>query len=196
MKAQVDYIRERVPGAEIHIHPHSGEAGAIGAAIETLRVVKRSGRSTFIGLDAAINLDYVTRNDESTRCHFCPNLCSRTFIDSVRPDGETSRYISGFSCERGTVESKDVMLNLVRERKELKQKYVNLLEYEGRVAFRSFYKPRALPDNKSVTFSAAGELIDGKPEEIDQYLVYYIDRGDGRIETLTPAEFCKLLPEK
>jgi predicted CoA-substrate-specific enzyme activase len=150
VKAQVDYIRERVPGAEIHIHPHSGEAGAIGAAIETLRVVKRSGRSTFIGLDAAINLDYVTRNDESTRCHFCPNLCSRTFIDSVRPDGETSRYISGFSCERGTVESKDVMLNLVRERKELKEKYVNLLEYEGRVAFRSFYKPRALPEKGTI----------------------------------------------
>jgi hypothetical protein len=39
-------------------------------------------------------------------------------------------------------------------------------------------------------------LIDGKPEEIDQYLVYYIDRGDGRIETLTPAEFRKLLPGK
>jgi serine/threonine protein kinase/WD40 repeat protein len=53
-----------------------------------------------------------------------------------------------------------------------------------------------LPDDKFVTFSAAGELLDGKPEEIDPYLVYYIDRGDGRIETLTPAEFRKLLPGK
>ena len=44
-----------------------------------------------------------------------------------------------------------------------------------------------LPDDKSAAFSAAGELIDGKPEEIDPYLVYYIDRGDGRIETLTPG---------
>ncbi len=151
VKAQVDYIAERVPGAKIHIHPHSGEAGAMGAAIEALRVVRRSGRFSFIGLDAAIKLDYVTRNDESTRCHFCPNLCARTFVDSKRPDGETSRYISGFSCERGTVESKEVMLDLVRKRKELKAKYVNLLEYEGRVAFRSFYTPKDLPKAGSTT---------------------------------------------
>jgi hypothetical protein len=44
-------------------------------------------------------------NDESTRCHFCPNNCARTFIDTETPDGPTSRYISGFSCEKGTVES-------------------------------------------------------------------------------------------
>src|SRR5690606_29746809 len=39
VKAQVDYIKERVPGAEVYVHPHSGEAGAIGAAMETLRIV-------------------------------------------------------------------------------------------------------------------------------------------------------------
>jgi len=43
-------------------------------------------------------------------------------------------------------------------------------------------------------FCAAGELLDGKPEEIDPYLIYDLDRGDGRIETLAPAEFRKLLP--
>ena len=43
VKAQVDYIKERVPGAEVFVHPHTGEAGAIGAAMETLRVVKRRG---------------------------------------------------------------------------------------------------------------------------------------------------------
>ena len=26
-------------------------------------------------------------NDESTRCHFCPNNCARTFIDTKTPDG-------------------------------------------------------------------------------------------------------------
>src|SRR5207244_7325054 len=51
--AQVDYIRQRVPDAEVFVHPHCGEAGAIGAAIETLRVVKRRGKSTFIGLHQA-----------------------------------------------------------------------------------------------------------------------------------------------
>lgn len=62
--------------------------------------------------------------------------------------------------------------------------------------FQPYWHGVLLPENKSATFSAAGELIDGKPEEIDPYLVYYLDRGDGRIETLTPAEFRKLLPGK
>ena len=42
------------------------------------------------------------------------------------------------------------MLDLVRARKELKEKYVNLLEYEGRVAFRPFYKPLALPEQETI----------------------------------------------
>ena len=29
-------------------------------------------------------------NDESTRCHFCPNNCARTFIDTETPDGRTA----------------------------------------------------------------------------------------------------------
>jgi hypothetical protein len=53
-----------------------------------------------------------------------------------------------------------------------------------------------LPQGKSATFSGAGELLNSNPEEFDSYLVYYIDRGDGRIETLTPAEFRELLPAK
>src|SRR6185436_8379761 len=87
VKAQVDYIRDRVPGAEVFVHPHTGEAGAIGAAMETLRIVKRRGKSTFIGIDAAIDLVFTSKNDESTRCHFCPNNCQRTFIDTVTPNG-------------------------------------------------------------------------------------------------------------
>src|SRR4030095_17072962 len=94
-------------GVEGDLHPHTGEAGATGAAMETLRVVARRGRSRFIGIDAAIALDYSTKNDEETVCHFCPNECKRTFIDAKRPDGSTSRYIAGFSCEKGTVESKE-----------------------------------------------------------------------------------------
>ena len=43
LKAQVDYIKARVPGAEVFVHPHTGEAGAIGAAMETRRVVMRKG---------------------------------------------------------------------------------------------------------------------------------------------------------
>lgn len=147
VKAQVDYIKERVPDAEVYVHPHPGEAGAIGAAMETLRVVKRRGYSSFLGLDAAIDLRYVSRNDESTRCNFCPNHCSRTFIDSETPDGKTARYISGFSCEKGTVEDQEAVLKLTKERQELKKHYPNLVEYEARRMFQHFYDAEPLPES-------------------------------------------------
>jgi len=147
VKAQVDYIRERVPDAEVFVHPHTGEAGAIGAAMETLRVVKRRGTSTFIGIDAAIDLEYTTRTDDSTTCHFCPNECKRTFIDTKRPDGATSRYIAGFSCEKGTVESEQAMLSLVAERKKIAAQYPNLVEYEAKKAFASWFKHPPMPED-------------------------------------------------
>jgi hypothetical protein len=145
VKAQVDYILERVPGAEVFVHPHTGEAGALGAAFETLRVVKRRGRSTFIGLEAAIDLAYTTRTDDTTTCHFCPNECKRTFIDAQRPDGIASRYIAGFSCEKGTVESHEAMLELVADRKKIAKAFPNLVEYEARRAFQHIFEPAPLP---------------------------------------------------
>lgn len=145
VKAQVDYIKERVPGAEVFVHPHTGEAGAIGAAMETLRRYKRSGKTRFIGVDAALNLEYKTQNDESTVCHFCENNCKRTFIDAFRPDGSTSRYIAGFSCEKGTVESHDAMLAIVKERKKIAAQYPNLVDYEANKAFRHFYDSAPMP---------------------------------------------------
>ena len=120
VKAQHDYIVQRVPGAVVHVHPHCGEAGAIGAALEARRVVGRRGHSRFVGLDAAIGLAYTSRNDEGTVCHFCANACKRTFIDAATPQGRTSRYIAGFSCENGTVESKEALKALVSHRRSLK----------------------------------------------------------------------------
>ncbi|MEZ0228413.1 MAG: BadF/BadG/BcrA/BcrD ATPase family protein [Planctomycetota bacterium] len=145
VKAQVDYIKTRVPGAEVYVHPHCGEAGAIGAAMETLRVVKKRGRSTFIGLDAAINLKFTSKNDESTKCTFCPNNCSRTFIDTLTPTGETSRYISGFSCEKGTVESKEALKIQEADRRKRRAAYPNLVELEADLAFKHFYEPAPMP---------------------------------------------------
>ena len=145
VKAQVDYIRKRVRDAEIVVHPHCGEAGAIGAAMETLRVVTRRGGTTFIGIDATIDLEYTTRNDEATRCTFCPNNCSRTFVDTRTPDGRTSRYISGFSCEKGTVESKEALKVLAKERAVLRARFPNLVAEEGALAFRHFHAHRPMP---------------------------------------------------
>ncbi|MCG5055276.1 MAG: CoA activase [Myxococcales bacterium] len=147
VKAQVDYIKERVPEAEVYVHPHCGEAGAIGAAFETLRVVKRRGYSTFVGLDSAIGIEWSSTNDESTRCHFCPNNCARTFIDTVTPKGDTARYISGFSCEKGTVESKEAMLALTADRKKLKKQFPNMVDYESKLLFRHFYDQAPVPEH-------------------------------------------------
>lgn len=145
VKAQVDYIKARVPGAEVMVHPHCGEGGAIGAALDAKRVVERKGYSTFIDLEAAIDLAYTTTTDETTRCTFCENLCSRSFIDIEKPQGGTTRYIAGFSCEKGTVESKEAVIELNNERKKLKKSFPNMVDYESERAFRSIYKHTPLP---------------------------------------------------
>lgn len=148
VKAQVDYIKERVQGAQVFVHPHTGEAGAIGAAMEALRVVKRRGYSKFLGLDTAINVTYSTKNDATTVCQFCHNHCSRTFIDTKTPDGQTARYISGFNCERGTVEDKASVLQITKNKNEIKKKYPNLVEFEAKKMFEHFYQPTPMPNNE------------------------------------------------
>jgi predicted CoA-substrate-specific enzyme activase len=145
LKAQVDYIKQRVPDAEVFVHPHTGEAGAIGAAIETLRRWKRNGKTRFIGVKGILDLEYTARTDDTTTCHFCPNECKRTFIDSKRPDGSQARYISGFSCEKGTVESKEAMLALMAERKKTASAFPNLVDYESKRAFVHLYDAAPLP---------------------------------------------------
>jgi activator of 2-hydroxyglutaryl-CoA dehydratase/predicted nucleotide-binding protein (sugar kinase/HSP70/actin superfamily) len=85
VKAEVDFIRSNFRGAdvepEIIVHEHCGESGAIGAAVESLRLWKGGRRTTFIGLDAVGKITYRTTRNESTRCNFCKNNCLRTFID-------------------------------------------------------------------------------------------------------------------
>ncbi len=152
VKAQVDYICKRVPEAEVFIHPHPGEAGAIGAAMEARRVVQRRGYSSFIGLPAALQLTYRVRNDNSTACHFCPSHCARTFTETNTPGGNTSRYISGFGCDKGTVESREAFKKVVSQQREIKANFPNLVDYESKLAFQHFYNPPAIPE--------AGELIE------------------------------------
>jgi len=135
VKAQVDYIKERVPDAEVRVHPHPGEAGAIGAAFEALRVVKRRGHTTFVGLDNAIDIEYTSTNNEETRCNFCANNCSRTFIDTQTKDGNTARYISGFSCEKGTVEDHEALRTLNKKRRVQMKRFPNLVDVESKLCF-------------------------------------------------------------
>jgi predicted CoA-substrate-specific enzyme activase len=85
VKAQVDFIRSRFRGKgvqpEILVHRHCGESGAIGAALEAMRVLKRDEPTSFVGLDRVAATTYEATTNEDTRCNFCKNTCLRTFID-------------------------------------------------------------------------------------------------------------------
>jgi len=146
LKAQVDYIEARVHGADVRVHPHPGEAGALGAAFETQRIVRRRGHSTFVGLRAAIDIEYGIRNDETTRCTFCANNCSRSFIDTATPDGTTARYIAGFSCDKGTVEDNAALKRMVAERTQTAKAFPNLVAYEAERCFKHGYDASPLPE--------------------------------------------------
>jgi serine/threonine protein kinase/WD40 repeat protein len=52
-----------------------------------------------------------------------------------------------------------------------------------------------LPDEKSATFSGAGELLNPNPAAFDELLVYTIEREDGSTENLTPSQFAKFVAE-
>ncbi len=147
LKAQVDYIKEAVPNAKVDVHPHPGEAGAFGAALEAKEVVARRGYATFVGLEGALQLTYTSKTDESTRCHFCEILCSRTFIDTKTPTTNSVRYIAGFACEKGTVESADELKSLKSSRKALQVKTPNLVHTESTALFDSSFTQDAKPTN-------------------------------------------------
>ncbi len=60
VKAQVDFIESRFKGkdvqADVIVHEHCGEAGAIGAALEAGRLWDNGRQTTFIGLEACRNI--------------------------------------------------------------------------------------------------------------------------------------------
>jgi len=146
LKAQVDYIKEKVPHARVDVHPHPGEAGAYGAALEALQVVKQKGFATFVGMTEALQMTYTSKTDESTRCHFCSINCSRTFIDTETPSSDTVRYIAGFACEDGTVESVDAFKALKSERKGLQETVPNLVKKESTSLFAPTYDLEKKPE--------------------------------------------------
>ena len=145
LKSQVDYIKDKVPHARVDVHPHPGEAGAYGAAIEAKDVVQQRGYATFVGMEEALQMTYTSRTDESTRCHFCSINCSRTFIDTQTPSSETVRYIAGFSCEEGTVESHEALKALKESRRSLQQHTPNLVKKESMSLFAPTYDLETRP---------------------------------------------------
>lgn len=110
VKAEVDFLRSHyfADGTpEVRVHPNCGEAGAIGAALQAIQQYKPTQPTTFIGLDHLEDIRYTIQRNEATRCAFCTNHCSRTFIDIENkmpdsPDAVASvQRIIVANCERG-----------------------------------------------------------------------------------------------
>ena len=162
VKAQVDFIqsRFRAKGVEvdIHVHDHCGEAGAIGCALEARRLHSHGRRTTWIGDDALLQIRYSKINDERTRCHFCKNDCARTFIDVEAPGAKPlafestvplpeghQRIITGFSCEKGTVESAEEMKAIKSGMDATMGANPNLIEEITKAAFEPVEVEPAIP---------------------------------------------------
>jgi len=158
VKAQVDFIRAKVPDAEVVVHPHCGEAGAIGAALSArqehaARVAAAPERSApapsrFRGHEAIEALQHVSTTSEDTVCHWCAVNCRRTFID-VRLEGAGgrpwskvplaegwTRVISGNTCPKGLVEDLDEMKIVKAELESVRHAHPNIAEMVRDQAFK------------------------------------------------------------
>jgi predicted CoA-substrate-specific enzyme activase len=148
VKAQVDFIRSKVPDAEIVVHPYSGEAGAIGAALCAFDRWQRGEGSRFRGFETIAALNYASTTSEATVCHWCPCNCKRTFIDVQLPGAQGrpwskiplvegwERVISGNSCPKGLVEDVNEMRVVKTQLEEVKRAYPNVGEMVRKEGFR------------------------------------------------------------
>ena len=148
VKAQVDFIRGKVPDAEVVLHPYSGEAGAIGAALCAADWTKHGTSSRFRGFDTIAALTYTSTTAAETVCKWCPINCTRTFIDVQLPGAKGrgwsklplaegwERVISGNSCPKGLVEDVNEMRVVKAKLEEVKREYPNVAEMVRQDAFR------------------------------------------------------------
>jgi len=149
VKAQVDFIRQKVPDADIVVHPYSGEAGAIGAALCAIDWSARGEASRFKGYDLIESLEYTSTTNPHTTCNWCPVNCKRTFIDVRMPGGAGrawskvplaegwERVISGNSCPKGLLEDVNEMKVVKETLEEAKRAYPNIAELVREDAFRN-----------------------------------------------------------
>ena len=173
VKAEVDFIRSSFRAAgrqpEVIVHEHCGESGAIGAAVEALRLWRNGKETTFIGPDAVRNIQYRTTRNEDTRCNFCKNNCLRTFIDINTASSDTfvptassdtfvpltrvskvplrtgeQRLIIA-TCEKGTVEDVHAMKEIKAGLDEKKNAYPNFVDLAAHEVFRS-RNPKSVAD--------------------------------------------------
>jgi predicted CoA-substrate-specific enzyme activase len=199
VKAQVDFIESRFKGkdvpAEVIVHEHCGEAGAIGAALEAGRLFDNGRRSTFIGLETARDIQYKTTRNESTRCYFCKNKCLRTFIDvktslvnpEYKPPAKTKVPLEAgaqrliiATCEKGTVENIEEMRQIKGDLDRVKKANPNFVEMAAKAVFRVAEAPLvadALPrvqitpaqKKRAAAMKKRAELRIGMPRVLNMY---------------------------
>lgn len=174
VKAQVDYIKERVEGANVKVHRYCDVSGAIGSAFEAIKVTANQP-TNFIGLEASENLIYETLRAESTRCDFCANSCVRTFIESKTPSGKESRFIVA-SCEKGTVTDIDEVKRIVAMQRAKAKSNPNLVSFSATRVFNTF-KPDFVAKKESLsskkqfekTLNKRKSLTIGMPRVLNMY---------------------------
>jgi predicted CoA-substrate-specific enzyme activase len=138
VKAQVDYIKSKVANANVVVHKYADICGAIGAALEQFIHSDHLSATSFIGIENAMNIQFETINNESTRCRFCNNRCARTFIDITSANGRNVRFITGYGCEKGTVDTVDKMKSIESRRKETAVAYPNLVKHASKTVFAEY----------------------------------------------------------
>ena len=148
VKTQVDFILGKVPEAEVVVHPYSGEAGAIGAALVALDWWNNGGRTMFRGFDAIEKLSYKTATSTDTVCHWCPVNCQRSFIDVELLEGKGrpwskvplaqgwERVIVNNSCPKGLVEDLNEMKVIKAGIEKTKNAYPNVADMVRKEGFR------------------------------------------------------------
>lgn len=148
VKTQVDFILSKIPEAEVVVHPYSGEAGAIGAAMVALEWAEKGGRTAFRGFDAIEKLSYKTATSIDTVCHWCPVNCQRSFIDVELAEGSGrewskvplakgwERVIVNNSCPKGLVEDLNEMKVIKAGIEKTKNAYPNIADVVRKEAFR------------------------------------------------------------
>lgn len=189
VKSQVDFIQERFTSkgmeAEVIVHKHCGESGAIGAAIEARRLYNRGHRTEWIGLEKVPGIEYSQKRDESTRCYFCKNKCLRTFIDvdleldnkeaedkmaagqliQIRKKTETTQVgtkrLIIATCEKGEVEDVESMRKIKGGLDQIKKDYPNLAAKAAKDIWKA-QKPELVADDADEV-----ERGLGLPEEVE-----------------------------
>jgi len=220
VKAQVDFIQEKFRSkglqAEVIVHKHCGESGAIGAGLEARRLYMNGHRSEWIGLEKVPGITYSQRRDESTRCYFCKNKCLRTFIDvdleldnkeaetrlargqllQIRKKTEetqigTKRLIIA-TCEKGEVEDVESMRKIKGGLDRIKKDYPNLAADAAKDIWKA-QNPTVVADDPEVV-----ERSHGLPEEVElpPVLAKHQDRLKGWLKQLNRSEtFAKVVEQ-